>query len=147
MRSWPMVLALALAGTPPLAAQTVKDFFGTYELIRVESLDASGEWVVNTSTFGPEPQGVIMYDGEGTMGVHIVRRDREAERTANGYFAYYGHYVVDGERGIVTHRLESHINPRQATNDMVRGFEFDGDSLTLTVEPQRRTRLVWRRRF
>lgn len=146
MRSWSMVLSLTIAGVAPLPAQTVRDFFGTYELVRVESLDASGQWVLNTTSFGPEPLGVVMYDGEGTMGVHIVRRERDAERTASGYFAYYGRYEVDAERGIVTHHLESHINPRQAASDMVRGFDFDGDLLTLTVERQRRLRLVWRRR-
>jgi hypothetical protein len=150
MRLIAIAVTLACAGAPDLCAQTASAFRGTYDLVRTESLNDSGEWATSTDLFGPDPLGIIMYDGVGSMGVHIVRRDRETEDTTpgivNGYMAYYGRYEVDAVRRIVTHRREGHINPDQANQEAERGFEFDGDFLILTVEPARQLRLFWRRR-
>ena len=146
-----MVLAVTLfvTGASHISAQTVGDFLGTYDLVRTERLDDSGLWMTSTDAFGPDPSGIIMYDGVGSMSVHIVRQDREAETgpgSANGYMAYYGGYEVDAERSVVIHRREGHINPDQATQVAERGFEFDRDLLILTVEPAREFRLFWRKR-
>ncbi len=46
---------------------------------------------------------------------------------------------------VVTHMRENHTNPAQATEEAVRGFEFDGELLILTVEPARQLRVVWRK--
>ena len=150
MRSLVLALALACSIAADLTAQTAGTFAGTYDLVRVESLNDSGEWVTSADLFGPDPLGIIMYDGVGSMSVHIVRRDREAEDAVagivNGYMAYYGRYEVDAARRVVTHRREGHINPDQADQEAERGFEFDGDLLILTVEPARQLRLFWRKR-
>ena len=72
-------------------AQTAGDFAGAYDLVRTERLSDSGEWVTSTDPFGPDPLGMIMYDGVGYMSVHIVRRDRGVESASpsmvNGYMA------------------------------------------------------------
>ena len=148
MRSFALALTLACASVSQLSAQTAMDFIGTWDLVRTESLDDSGTWV--TSTTRETRHGIIMYDGESTMSVHIVRRDRGTEDTSsgigNGYMAYYGRYEVDPANRLVTHLREDHIDPNRATEEAVRGFEFEGDRLILTVEPQRRNRLIWQRR-
>lgn len=149
MRCIALAFVVTTFGACSLGAQTASDFLGTYDLVRTESLNDAGEWVTSTELFGPNAQGIIMYDGVGSMSVHIVRQDRDAETgpgMVNGYMAYYGRYEVDPVRGIVTHRREGHINPDQATQEALRGFEFDGDFLILTVEPARQLRLFWRRR-
>lgn len=144
-----MILAALVGSTcEAVSAQSVRDFAGSYDLVRTEALDDSGQWQPS-EVFGAGPSGVIMYDGLGTMGVQIVRGDRVAadgSAQPGRYFAYFGSYAVNAAAGTVTHRLENHTNPAQATNDNVRGFDFDGDFLTLTVEPQRQLRLVWQRR-
>lgn len=148
MRSLALALTLSCVVAVPASSQYATDFIGTYDLVRVEALNDSGDWVHSATTFGGNPTGVIMYDGT-TMGVHIIRSDRGEQggaTTQNGYFAYYGRYTVDDQRGIVTHHLENHVNAAQIGVDNVRGFDFDGDLLTLTVEPQRSLRLIWRRR-
>ena len=143
-------LVLALGSARAATAQTARDFAGTYDLVRVEALDDSGRWVTSTSLFGPDPVGIIMYDGIGSMSVHISRRDRFRPGTSrtlvDGYMAYYGRYEVDAPRGVVIHRRENHIDARQATVVAERAFAFDGDLLTLTVIPGRALRLVWRKR-
>ena len=153
MRLIALAMTLICVGTgggkQDLPAQTAGAFQGTYDLVRTESLNDRGAWVPSTNLFGPGARGIIMYDGVGSMSVHIVRRDRGGGGTAamvNGYMAYYGGYEVDAERRIVIHRREGHIDPDQATQVAERGFEFDGDFLILTVEPARQLRLFWRRR-
>ena len=156
LREWSVERLIALAATlaslsaSDLCAQTARDFLGTYDLVRTESLDDSGEWVTTTDNFGPDAVGIIMYDGVASMSVHIVRSEREVASTSrsmvNGYMAYYGRYEVDPERRVVIHKRENHIDADRATEEGVRGFEFDGDLLILTVEPARQFRLFWRKR-
>ena len=83
-----------------------------------------------------------MYDGVGSMSVYIVRQGPAASR---GDLAYYGGYEVDAARGIVTQKRE-YTTSGDAAVDALRGFEFDGDLLILTVEPARQLRVVWRKR-
>ncbi len=145
MRSITLALMLACASASHLCAQTASDFMGTYDLVRFESPDDSGDWVTSPDPYGPDPLGIIMYDGVGSMSVHVVRRDRKAEAPSNRYMAYYGRYEVDAARRIVTHKRE-YTTSGNAAVDAVRGFEFDGDLLILTVEPARQLRVVWRKR-
>ena len=142
MRAFLLVLALVPGGASALSAQTARDFLGAYELIRTESRTGSGEWEVTEDAFGPGAQGIIMYDGVGSMSVYITRRGSAASR---GDVAYFGRYEVDPARGVVTH-IREFVRSGDASVDAVRGFEFDGDLLTLTVEPARRLRIVWRKR-
>ncbi len=150
MRLIGLALMLACASASHLCAQTASDFMGTFDLVRFESPDESGEWVTSTDTFGRGPLGIIMYDGVGSMSVHVVRQDRDAEDAipaiVNGYMEFFGRYEVDEARGIVTHRREGHIDPNQADQEAERGFEFNGDLLILTVEPARQLRVIWRKR-
>lgn len=142
MRSFALALALGCTAPLGLGAQTASDFQGAYDLVRAESLSDSGEWAPTTDTFGPGAHGIIMYDGVGSMSVHIVRRGSAASR---GDVAYFGGYEVDAARGVVIHKREF-TNSGDASVDAVRGFEFDGELLTLTVEPARQVRIVWRKR-
>ena len=142
MRAFLLALALVPGGACALGAQTARDFLGAYELVRTESLSGSGEWEVTTDTFGPGAQGIIMYDGVGSMSVYITRRGTAASR---GDLAYFGRYEVDPARRVVTH-IREFTTSGDASVDAVRGFEFDGDLLILTVEPARRLRIVWRKR-
>ena len=141
----PVALALLLGGVSPLclSAQTARDFQGGWDLVRTESPNDSGEWVTTTEPFGPDAHGIIMYDGVGSMSVYIVRQGSAASR---GDVAYYGRYEVDAAGSIVTHKRE-HTTSGDAAVDAVRGFEFDGDLLILTIEPARQLRVVWRKRL
>ena len=98
--------------------------------------------MTTTDPFGPDAHGIMMYDGVGSMLVYIVRQGRAASR---GDLAYYGGYKVDAAGRTVTHKRE-HTTSGNAEVDAVRGFEFDGDLLILTIEPARQLRVVWRKR-
>jgi catechol 1,2-dioxygenase len=95
------------------------------------------------------PVGVIMYDALGNMAVQITGDPRGVETPAeqpdivNGYVAYYARYEVDSRARTVTHHRRGHVNPALADLSVVRYYEFSGDTLTLTVAPDRNLRLNW----
>ena len=69
MRSLALALMLGYVSAFHLSAQTARDFLGAYDLVRTESLNDSGEWVTTTDRYGPDPLGIIMYDGVGSMSM------------------------------------------------------------------------------
>ncbi len=142
MRSVALVLVLGCVSPLCLSAQTARDFQDAWDLVRTESPNDSGEWVTTTDPFGLDGHGIIMYDGVGSMSVYIVRQGSAASRRN---LAYYEGYEVDAARRIVTHKRE-YTTSGDAAVDALRGFEFDGDLLILTVEPARQLRVVWRKR-
>jgi hypothetical protein len=136
--------------TIPAAAQvTAADFVGTWELASIESPMPNGNWGPASLPMAGTPVGIIMYDALGNMAVQITTEPRGVETPAdqpeivNGYVAYYAKYEVNAGAGTVTHHRRSHINSAFASLSVVRYFEFAGDTLTLTVAPDRNLRLRW----
>ena len=145
-----LLMAISCLWALPVTAQvTVADFVGTWELDSIESPAEAGEWGPATVPFAGMPVGVIMYDVLGNMAVQITSDPRGVETPAeqpeivNGYVAYYGKYEVDSEAGTVTHHRRGHVNPALAELSVVRYYELSGDTLTLTLAPNRDLRLNW----
>jgi len=134
----------------PMGAQvTAADFVGTWELAAIEAPTEAGDWAPASLPMSGRPIGIIMYDALGNMAVQITGDPRGTETPAeqpeivNGYVAYYATYEVDPAAGTVTHHRRAHVNPDLGDLTVVRYFEFSGDTLTLTVAPERRLRLRW----
>lgn len=145
-----LVAAICGLCTIPAAAQvTAADFVGTWELASIESPTPDGGWGPASLPMAGTPVGIIMYDGLGNMAVQITSEPRGVETPAseaeivNGYVAYYAKYEVDAEAGTVRHHRRSHVNPALASLSVVRYFAFAGDTLTLTIAPDRNLRLHW----
>jgi len=141
---------LVCALTAPLAAQiTSADFVGTWELASIEAPDPAGGWMPAPLPLPGAPVGVIMYDELGNMAVQITSDPRgtttpaELPEIVNGYVAYYARFEVDSTEGTVTHHRRGHVNADLAALSVVRYYEFSGDTLTLTVAPERNLRLHW----
>ena len=124
-------------------------FIGTWTLGKIESRSESGEWQ-KIQRWGEKPFGVIMYDSFGNMAVQLAYEHRDAasstvpnSEVVNGYVAYVATYEVDSAEGTVTHHRVFHTNPNADGLSVVRFYEFDGDTLTLTVAPDRNIRLTW----
>ena len=132
-----------------VAQVSAADFVGTWELAGIEAPTPDGSWEPASLPMPGAPVGIIMYDALGNMAVQITSEPRGTETPAsqpeivNGYVAYYARYEVDSEAGTVTHHRRSHVNPALASLTVVRYFEFTGDTLTLTVAPDRTLRLHW----
>lgn len=154
MKSFPPLSAvlLLLLSTSALAAQVSEaDFAGTWELVSIEVVDESGEWVPWPNPMGGRAVGVLMYDGDRNMAAQITSDPRsvvtppEWGDIIHGYMAYYGRYEVDATERTVTHHRRNHLNPDRGNVSVVRHFELEGDRLILTVAPDLDVRLTWTR--
>lgn len=143
--------SISFFGAPVLAQESTPDFVGTWELSSIEAKTEAGDWVPAQLPLDGRPVGIIMYDDKGNMAVQITTVPRSTETPAdnpeivNGYVAYYARYEVDAQAGTVTHHRRHHINPDLGSLSVVRYFKFSGDTLTLTLAPERQLRLNWSR--
>ncbi len=136
---------------------------GSWRLVSIATVRPNGEEV--TDWMGPKPSGLLSYQSDGYMSVHIVH-DPPArwsysspeqasvdERAAafDRYYAYFGRYEVDATRGIVKHFVQGSLQPNEVGLTYQRRFTLDGDRLSLTATPftfkgeQRFNKLVWQR--
>jgi hypothetical protein len=120
------------------SAKNIRDqFIGTWKLVSIESAESR--------LFGGNPVGVLMYDSDGNVAVQIMRNPRpdlaggpafppakEVQAAYKGYYAYYGTWEVNEQKGIVTHHLEGSLRPGDVGKDFVRAYKFTGNQLALT---------------
>lgn len=149
-----------MTASPPLSAALV----GSWELISREDYDADGRRLIDPA-LGADPIGLLVYDRGGRFAAQFMKRDRSApkaelqattpalnnSRARGGYDAYFGSYVVDDERGLVTQTLQGALSPENVGHTLTRQMVVDGDTLTLELPttsldgtPITRT-LRWRR--
>lgn len=149
MKSLLLLAALLLLAKGEIAAQDASGFVGTWELASIEAKSESGVWSPWNSPMSGEPVGIIMYDDLGNMAVQITSSPRdtvtppEQPEILHGYVAYYATYEVDPDAKTVTHHRRNHLNPDIGGLSVVRYFDFQGDTLTLTLAPERTLRLKW----
>lgn len=88
-----------------------------------------------------------MYDRAGHVATQSMKRDRvvpDASRVAgaqtnnisfvNGYHAYFGTYSVDDRAGIVTHRIEGALSPKDVGKVLTRRIRLVADDLTIEFQ-------------
>ena len=121
---------------------------GTWRLVSFVGHAADGR---ETSRYGPNPIGVLIYDEGGRMSVQIARSDRrpftsddplraspeEIKDAFDGYFGYFGRYTVDERAGTVTHHVEGGSFPNFAGTDQRRLVTWHGDRLVLSTPAER----------
>jgi hypothetical protein len=120
--------------------------------------------------FGPNPQGLIIYDSSGWMSVQIVTANRPAiarpaSRTSgvetaddaklaaqafDTYYAYFGGWEFDADKSVITHHLKASLLPYETGIEYRREVTFDGVHLKLIARSQetgeeRHRTLVWSR--
>lgn len=138
---------------------------GSWELTVREDRRADGTLVPEPG-LGPNPKGLLIYDGCGNFAAQFMKRDRSNPdpaveaggksganntRATGGYDAYFGKYSVDDERREVTQELLGALSPENVGHVVTRVLEIDGDELTIRLpttamngEPVDRL-LKWRR--
>ena len=147
-----LVAALWPAAQPQPVAQRL---VGSWELVNYEIIAADG-----TRRPGAYDRGQISYDASGRMSAHLMNSANKAEQTPQTddaraaayrrYLGYYGPFVVDEAKGIVTHIVDGSSNPSWVGSRQVRYYELtpDNQQLTLSVRDAKgRTTgtLVWKR--
>jgi Lipocalin-like domain len=163
--------ALAQSAPPERAAAakpTKQVIIGAWRLVGIDYAGPNGS--LTDPVFGPNPQGVIIYDQSGWMSVQIVTANRPAmarpaTRTSrvvapedaklaaaafDTYYAYFGTWDYNAETSIITHHLNSSLLPYETGLEYRREVTFDGEYLKLIARSQERGEervrtLVWTR--
>jgi hypothetical protein len=142
----------ALAAAQPTVAQRL---VGAWELVNYEIIAADG-----TRRPGAYDRGQISYDASGRMSAQLMNSANKADQAPQTdearaaayrrYLGYYGPFVVDEARGIVTHIVDGSSNPSWVGSRQVRYYELSADNTQLTLSLRdangRTTQsLVWKR--
>ena len=136
-------------------APVAERLVGSWELVNYEIIAADG-----TKRPGAYDRGQITYDASGRMSAHLMNSANKADQTPQTddaraaayrrYLGYYGPFVVDESKGIVTHIVDGSSNPSWVGSRQVRYFELSADNARLTLSLRdasgRTTQsLVWKR--
>lgn len=93
-------------------------FIGSWSLVSYQHVLPSGDIL---KPFGDSPLGLILYQADGRMSVHISTAApakfasddfqqaslEEAAEAWRGYFGYWGSFKVETDKGIVVHRVRA----------------------------------------
>jgi len=142
-------------------ADAANRFAGTWKLIAIERLGSKGELLPPAAppAFGsPNPTGFVVYDAAGYMGMTIMQSGRpkfagvqptadEAKAAFLGYVSYCGTFSVNAD-GVVTHHIQTSLNPNNTGTDERNSVQFSGNRLVL--KPPRgvdgiQSQLTWER--
>ena len=143
-------------------ADVRKRFVGTWKLVAIERFGPNGELLpaLAPPAFGsPNPTGFLVYDAAGYMGVTIMQSGRqrfagarptpdEAKAALRSYTSYCGTFRVNDAAGVVTHHVQTSLNPNDTGKDQESVFEFSGNRLMLRPTQGvdgTQARLTWER--
>jgi len=138
------VAMIALVTAPDILADRVANlrFAGVWKLVAEETRAPNGQVVAGPNAASGGRFGFITYDPAGYMGVVLAWNRRpafkgkastpdEARAALASYNSYWGSFVVNDARGIVTHQTMGAVSPAFAGTNQERGFSIDGNRLTL----------------
>jgi len=145
-----LCMAPLLVSIQAAAMTEAGKFVGAWRLVSAEYHAADGSTV--DSPWGPEPQGMLMYDAYGNMSAQLSRKDRarfaggdplrgtpeEVKGAFESYAAYWGRYEVDERAHTVTHHVQQAMFPNWADTKQTRRYEFRDGRLILTTPLFRR---------
>jgi Lipocalin-like domain len=162
---------LAQSAPPERAAEaklTKQAIIGAWRLVGIDYSGPNG--ALTDPVFGPDPQGILIYDQSGWMSVQIVTANRPAigrpaTRTSrvvtpddaklaavafDTYYAYFGTWDYNADTSVITHHLSSSLLPYETGLEYRREVTFDGVHLKLIARSQqtgeeRHSTLVWTR--
>ena len=147
---------LAIA-VPSAVAQTAKDLVGTWTLESDNSTTPDGR---TFQPFGPDPQGIAIFDSSGRFAIVISRSDlpkfasnnrmqgtaKENETIVRGSIAFFGTYSITD--GMIIQHVEGGMWPSWVGTDQKRTImSFAGDEQTWTAFNSfgGRSELHWKR--
>jgi len=140
------MLLLALSASC-LKAQnpSLKDrLVGTWTLVLVDNVKPDGSRV---QLYGPDPRGILFFDGSGNYALEILRSGRpkfaandkskgtpEENRAAvQGSNSHFGTYTVDEVSHTIAFNIEYASFPNWEGTQQKRSFTLTGDELAYTV--------------
>ena len=139
-------------------AQTAKDVVGTWTL--VSSTTEQGG--VKSDTFGPNPKGLLVFDGGGRYVITFFAANlpkfgsnnrasgtpEENKAIVTGSFAHFGTYTVNEADKSFTFHIENATFPNWDKTEQKRPFVISGDELKYLSAPASAggtATLIWKR--
>ena len=161
-----LLLPLVARGQAVASPSTAK-LIGAWEMVEEQDIASKGSILARDR----DVVGMLVYTPEGRMAIQImykhgrptvstasdvestglgmghVRWGAEAAQSAiDTYDAYFGTYLVEARRNMVTHRVMGELRPPGMGENYERQFEFHNDELWLSSpDPAQHWRIVWRR--
>jgi len=163
--------ALAQSASPgrAVAAKLTRQvIIGAWRLVGIDYAGPNG--ALADPVFGPDPQGIMIYDQSGWMSVQIVTANRPAigrptTRTSrvvtpddaklaamafDTYYAYFGTWDYNADTSVITQHVNSSLLPYETGLEYRREVTFDGVHLKMIARSQetgeeRHRTLVWTR--
>jgi hypothetical protein len=155
-----LLLAGLAAPAGDAAAQGAKSLTGTWTLVSLDAVDASGK---KTPFQGPDPRGSLIFTSNGRYSLWIgasslpkFASNNRAKGTAEenqavvgGSVAHFGKYTVDEKGKAFTFHVETSTFPNWDGTTQKRTFTVSGDELKYTNPVASagggRVDLVWKR--
>jgi hypothetical protein len=148
------IAVIAAIASPHAQDSSAQRLIGSWELVSYEIIAADG-----AKRPGAYDRGQITYDASGRMSAHLMNSANKADASPQTddlraaayrrYLGYYGPFVVDPSKGIVTHVVEGSSNPSWVGSRQVRYYELSADNSQLTLSLRDGTRttqsLLWKR--
>jgi hypothetical protein len=142
---------------PGAVAQTAKDLVGTWTLESDTSTTPDGRTI---QPFGPNPQGIAIFDGSGRFAIVNSRSDlpkfasndrmqgtvAENEAIVHGSIAFFGTYSITD--GVIIQHIEGGAWPSWTGTDQKRtitSFSRDEQTWTTVNSFGGRSELHWKR--
>jgi hypothetical protein len=122
-------------------------FVGAWRLVSTEYHTDDGSPA--ESPYGPEPQGLLIYDSHGSMSAQLAQKGRtpfaindrmkgtpeEIKVAFQTYQAYYGRYKIDEREHVVTHTVVQALLPNWVGTEQRREYRFKDGKLILRTPP------------
>lgn len=133
----------SIGSSPSQESQLV----GTWHLVsRVVTLPNGT--VMHDVGLGTRPVGTLTYTADGFMAAQLMAGSRpdsvecaagssvaseNNDRSINHYDAYFGTYMVDESKHIVTHHIQGALAAEDVGKNLFRQFAVAGDTLTIVT--------------
>jgi Lipocalin-like domain len=128
-------------------AQAAHALVGTWRLVEFADLDKDGKWQY---WYGEHPRGYFVYDATGHVHVQIMKvppvapfpesnfdvgkmpSPEHALAAYTDYLAYFGTYIVDAKKHVVTIHVEGSLAPDYTDTDQARPYKLEGNRLEIS---------------
>jgi len=134
----------AVSGTRSVNRQKIeRRLAGTWSLVLVDNIDANGK---RTQPYGPNPQGLLIFNANGTYAIQILRADRpkfvlgdktkgtdrENQTLVLGTNTHFGRYTINSDNTI-TFKIEHAFFPNWEGTEQRRPFTLTDTEFRYTV--------------
>lgn len=136
-----------LCSAPGHAMMEADKFIGAWRLLSAEFRNEDG--TPAESPYGPQPQGILMYDAQGVMAAQLTQSARtpfaiadrmkgtpeEIKAAFESYQAYWGRFRIDEREKVVTHTVTQALLPNWVGTEQRRHYHFKDGRLHLRTPP------------